>query len=538
MNINFNLGQRYRYPSRRSVVFGNCGMVATASQLAAGAGMDMLKAGGNAVDAAIATAICLTVVEPVSNGIGSDAFAIIWMKDHLYGLNSSGFAPGAISADIVRGMGHTEMPIRGWLPVTVPGAPAAWRELSRRFGRLPFRKLFEPAIGYARYGYAISPFVAHEWEQERKALSVYAEDPAFSGWFDTFLNAGRAPRPGEIVRLKDHADTLEEIAESETAALYAGCIADIIDAFARETGGYLRKEDLSAWNPEWVDPVSINYRGYDVWELPPNGHGIVPLMALNILKGYDFTERDTVETLHRQFEAMKLAYADGKKYITEPSCMTRTVEELLSDRYAEERRSLIGETAREPEAGDPRCGGTVYLSTADGEGNMVSFIQSNYNYFGSGIVIPGTGIALQDRGANFSLDENHDNCLAPRKRTYHTIIPGFLTKEGRAVGLFGVMGGFMQPQGHLQVITNTLDFGMNPQEALDCPRWQWVGGKSFQVERGFDPYLVEQLRKRGHDIIIKDDLQGFGRGEMIWRNEEGVLMGATEPRADGTVAVW
>ena len=203
MNINFNLGQRYRYPSRRSVVFGNCGMVATASQLAAGAGMDMLKAGGNAVDAAIATAICLTVVEPVSNGIGSDAFAIIWMKDHLYGLNSSGFAPGAISADIVRGMGHTEMPIRGWLPVTVPGAPAAWRELSRHFGRLPFRKLFEPAIGYARYGYAISPFVAHEWEQERKALSVYAEDPAFSGWFDTFLNAGRAPRPGEIVRLKD-----------------------------------------------------------------------------------------------------------------------------------------------------------------------------------------------------------------------------------------------------------------------------------------------------------------------------------------------
>lgn len=254
MNINFNLGQRYRYPSRRSVVFGNCGMVATASQLAAGAGMDMLKAGGNAVDAAIATAICLTVVEPVSNGIGSDAFAIVWMKDHLYGLNSSGFAPGAISADIVRGMGHTEMPIRGWLPVTVPGAPAAWRELSRRFGRLPFRKLFEPAIGYARYGYAISPFVAHEWEQERKALSVYAEDPAFSGWFDTFLNAGRAPRPGEIVRLKDHADTLEEIAESETAALYAGRIAHIIDAFARETGGYLRKEDLSAWNPDGSIP--------------------------------------------------------------------------------------------------------------------------------------------------------------------------------------------------------------------------------------------------------------------------------------------
>ncbi len=434
MNINFNLGQRYRYPSRRSVVFGNCGMVATASQLAAGAGMDMLKAGGNAVDAAIATAICLTVVEPVSNGIGSDAFAIVWMKDHLYGLNSSGFAPGAISADIVRGMGHTEMPIRGWLPVTVPGAPAAWRELSRRFGRLPFRKLFEPAIGYARYGYAISPFVAHEWEQERKALSVYAEDPAFSGWFDTFLNAGRAPRPGEIVRLKDHADTLEEIAESETAALYAGRIAHIIDAFARETGGYLRKEDLSAWNPEWVDPVSINYRGYDVWELPPNGHGIVPLMALNILKGYDFTERDTVETLHRQFEAMKLAYADGKKYITEPSCMTRTVEELLSrplmpkkeDPSSEKRqgnRSRLSEMRRHrlPFHGRRRRKyGFLYP-------DELQLLWKRHRH-------PGTGIALQDRGANFSLDENHNNRLAPRKRTYHTIIPGFLTKEGRAVG--------------------------------------------------------------------------------------------------------
>ncbi len=383
----------------------------------------------------------------------------------------------------------------------MPGAPAAWRELSRRFGRLPFRKLFEPAIGYARYGYAISPFVAHEWEQERKALSVYAEDPAFSGWFDTFLNAGRAPRPGEIVRLKDHADTLEEIAESETAALYAGRIADIIDAFARETGGYLRKEDLSAWNPEWVDPVSINYRGYDVWELPPNGHGIVPLMALNILKGYDFTERDTVETLHRQFEAMKLAYADGKKYIARPSCMTRTVEELLSDRYAEEDPSSEKRQGNlKPAIPDAAAPFTFPRQTAKETWFPISRATTTTLEAASSSLGP----ALLFRTEAPTSAWTKTMTTAWHRGNAPTIqsSPASL-QRGRAIETLGVMGGFMQPQGHVQVITNTLDFGMNPQEALDCPRWQWVGGKSFQVERGFDPYLVEQLRKRGHDIIIK-----------------------------------
>lgn len=538
MNINFDVTDHYRYPSRRSVVIGSRGMVATASQLAAGAGMEMLKKGGNAVDAAIATAICLTVVEPCSNGIGSDAFAIIWMKDKLYGFNGSGWSPKGISAAMIREKGMDNVPFRGWIPVTVPGAPATWRELSKCFGKLPFRDLFAPAIEYARHGYPVSPFVAKEWQKEEAILSVYQGNPAFEGFFDTFLPKGRAPRGGELMFLKDHAHTLEEIAETEGASFYEGALAEKIDAFSKATGGYIRKEDLAEWSPEWVNPVSINYRGYDVFELPPNGHGIVPLMALNILKEFSFEERDSVETLHKQFEAMKMAYADGKEYITEPSLMKMSVEALLSDAYGKKRAKEIGESAKLPKAGDPYSGGTVYLCTADGEGNMVSFIQSNYNHFGSGIVIPGTGISLQDRGANFSLDENHVNVLAPRKRTYHTIIPGFLMKEGKPVGPFGVMGGFMQPQGHVQVVTNTIDFFMNPQEALDAPRWQWIGGNTFQVEKGMDAAIIEGLRAKGHVIKISDELQGFGRGQIIWRNEEGVLMGATEPRADGAAYAW
>lgn len=533
-----NLQGHYRYPSRRSVVFGSRGMVCTASQLAAQAGLSMLKKGGNAVDAALACAICLTVVEPVSNGLGSDAFAIVWMKDRLYGLNSSGWSPAGLTAEEVRRRGYKNMPMRGWLPVTVPGAPAAWRTLSRQFGRLPFRDLFEPAIDYARNGYPVSPFVAGEWAKEEAELRAYEKEDAFSGWFETFLSRGRAPKAGEMVYLPDHARSLEGIAETEAAAFYEGRLAEEMERFARATGGFLRKEDLAQWHNLWADPISVRYRGYDVYELPPNGHGLVPLMALQILKQFSFGERDSLETLHRQFEAMKLAYADGMTYITDPEYMKAEVSALLSEEYARKRAGEIGETAKDPQAGDPYAGGTVYLCAADGEGNMISYIQSNYNHFGSGIVIPGTGIALQDRGANFSLDPHHVNCLAPRKRTYHTIIPGFLMKDGQPVGPFGVMGGFMQPQGHVQVMMNMIDFDMNPQEALDAPRWQWVGGKKFMVENTMDPSLVEGLREKGHEIEVSDDLQGFGRGEIIRRNEEGVLMGATEPRADGTAAAW
>lgn len=534
----YSYEQKYRYPSRRSVVYGAKGMVCTASGLAAQAGLDMIKAGGNAVDAAIATAICLTVVEPVSNGIGSDAFAIVWMKGRVYGLNASGWSPKALTAEMVRGKGNKGMPKRGWMPVTVPGAPAAWQALSERFGRLPFERLFEPAIRYASEGYPVSNFVAGEWKKEQEELLFYREQKEFAGWFDTFTGNGRIPQPGELWKLPDHARTLKELAETGCESFYHGDLANRMDSFSRETGGFLCKADLEEWRPLWVDPVSVNYRGYDVWELPPNGHGIVPLMALNLLKGFSFDKRDTVETLHLQMEAMKMAYADGKAYITDPAVMKVSVRELLSETYASQRRKLIRDTAGMPEAGDPFSGGTVYLCTGDGEGNMVSYIQSNYCHFGSGIVIPETGIALQNRGYNFSLGEAHENCLRPRKRTYHTIIPGFLTKEGKAVGPFGVMGGFMQPQGHLQVVTGMIDFHMNPQEALDAPRWQWIGGRKFEMEKGFPQDVIDGLRSRGHEIIVNEDLQAFGRGEIICRSEDGVLMGATEPRADGTAAAW
>lgn len=528
----------FPYPSRRQVVYGRRGMVCTSQPLAAGAGLDILKAGGNAVDAAVATAIVMTVLEPVSNGIGSDTFALVWAGGKLHGLNGSGYAPAALSGDLLRAQGYDKMPARGWVPVNVPGTPSAWRALSRRFGRLPFEKLFESAVRYAREGYPVSPVAAVQWREQCENFSRTLKAPCHRGWFDTFAPQGRAPEPGELWRSEDMARTLEELAETGCESFYRGKLAQKIDRFSRETGGYLRSGDLAGYEAEWVQPISIHYKGCDVWEIPPNGHGLVALMALNTLRNDRFPARDDARTIHLQLEAMKLAFADGQKYITDPAYMTRTVEQLLDPSYAQRRRSSITELAQPPLAGDPASGGTVYLCTADGEGNMVSLIQSNYMGFGSGVVIPGTGISLNDRGANFSLDPNHDNCLQPGKRPYHTIIPGFLTRDGQAVGPFGVMGGFMQPQGHLQVVMNTIDFDLNPQAALDAPRWQWAGGMRIEVEPGFPQHLVEELAARGHDIHISANTRSFGRGEIIWRGPDGVLMGATEPRADGMAAAW
>ena len=331
---------------------------------------------------------------------------------------------------------------------------------------------------------------------------------------------------------------LRLIAETKGEAFYRGELAEKIDAYSRKYGGYIRLSDLAAYHPEWTTPIRVNYRGYDVWEIPPNGHGLVALMALNILKGFEFSNKDSVETYHRQLEAMKLAFADGMKFITDPRKMTVKVEDLLSEAYAAERRKLIGETAIEPVAGKPPEGGTVYLATADEEGNMVSYIQSNYKGFGSGLVVPGTGIALHNRGWNFTLNSDHVNCLEPGKKPYHTIIPGFLTKDGQAVGPFGVMGGFIQPQGHVQVVMNTVDFGLNPQAALDAPRWQWKEGKTIEVEHLFPEYMAEALQRKGHDIKRILGNTTMGRGQIIWRDDNGVLVGGTEPRADGVVAAW
>lgn len=527
------------YPSKRTSMMARNGMVATSQPLAAQAGLDMLKMGGNAIDAAIATAAALTVVEPTSNGIGGDAFALVWTKGELHGLSANGPSPKSISIEAVKALGHEKMPTYGLIPVTVPGAPSAWAALSERFGKLPLTEVLQPAIDYAEQGYALTPVLGQYWGLGYKKLKMALQGAEFQPWFATFAPDGRAPKTGEIWKSAAHAKTLRSIAETKAESFYRGELADKIASFSMEHGGFLTKEDLNSYYPEWVKPISINYRGYDVWEIPPSGQGLVALMALNICKGFAFSERDTVETLHRQMEAMKLAFTDGKTYITDPRNMSMPVEQVLSQAYGEHRRSLIGDEAIIPEPYKPSQSGTVYLATADSEGNMVSFIQSNYMGFGSGIVIPGTGIGLQNRGHDFSLNPEDANALVGGKKTYHTIIPGFLTKGKEAVGPFGVMGGYMQPQGHLQVVMNTLDFHLNPQAALDAPRWQWIEGNKFIVEPHFPIHLVQALIRKGHDIEIATESGSFGRGQIIWRDPKtGVLSGGTESRTDGSIASW
>ncbi|WDL95780.1 gamma-glutamyltransferase family protein [Alicyclobacillus sp. ALC3] len=546
------------YPSRRSTVFANRGMVATSQPLAAQAGLDILKRGGNAVDAAIATAAALTVVEPTSNGIGGDNFAIVYVADpasakdphggaklggaskgRLYGMNSSGPAPALLSRAVLEGRDFTEIPTRGWIPVTVPGIPAGWAALSARFGRLPLKEVLAPAIDYAESGFPISPILGKYWAFACQAYRCTASGSEFEPWFDTFAPDGRAPTAGEVWRSPGHAHTLRAIADSNARDFYEGDLADAIDRFSRRTGGLLRKSDLASFHAEFVDPIHVHYRGFDVWEIPPNGQGLVALLALQILRGFDFTERETTETYHKTIEALKLAFADGHAYIADPKRADVPLDQLLSETYAETRRSLIGTDALQPAPGQLPSGGTVYLTAADADGNLVSFIQSNYMGFGSGLVVPGTGIALQNRGCGFSLDPNHPNALEPGKRPYHTIIPGFLTRGNMPVGPFGVMGGFMQPQGHIQVVMNTVDFHLNPQAALDAPRWQWLSGRSVELEATVPQHIAAALARRGHDVQIARDSGAFGRGEVIWRDPStGVLAGATEPRTDGSVAAW
>ena len=530
----------YPYASRRRVTHASNGMVATSQALAAQAGLAVLRKGGNAIDAAIATAACLTVVEPTSNGIGSDAFALVWTKARLHGLNASGPAPAGISIAALKDRGLTEIPQYGWMPVTVPGAPAAWAALASRFGRLPLTESLKPAIDYAQSGFPVSPVCGFVWQMEYAKYQAETSGQAFRSWFETFAPDGRPPRAGEKWRSPDHARTLKVIARTNAGAFYSGALAEKIDAFSRQYDGFLSADDLSAYTPQWVDPIGLDYRGYTVWEIPPNGQGLVALMALNILKGLSFTEKDTVDTLHKQIEAIKLAFGDGMRCITDPAHMQISVETLLSADFARKRRDRIGDQALIPEPSQPNQSGTVYLCTADNEGNMVSYIQSNYMGFGSGLVVPGTGIALQNRGHDFSLDPDHANCLAPGKKTYHTIIPGFLTRNGKPVGPFGVMGGYMQPQGHVQVLMNMIDFNLNPQAALDAPRWQWLQGKTVLVEHDMLlPSVRTLLQSRGHDIQVAADRLSFGRGQIICRDPQThVLCGATEPRTDGVVAAY
>ncbi|PTM58446.1 gamma-glutamyltransferase family protein [Desmospora activa] len=528
----------YPYPSQRMTVYAKNGAVATSQPLAAAAGLEILRKGGNAIDAAVATAAVLTVVEPTSNGIGGDAFALVWTGGRLHGLNASGPAPQLLTPEVVKGKGLESMPTYGWLPVTVPGAPAAWAALVERWGKLTLKQVMEPAIRYAEEGYPLSPVLANYWSRAVHTAKQRWNEDLYQEWFQVFAPEESAPREGELWRSPAHARTLLQIAETGAKSFYRGELAERIDAHARATGGMLRGEDLADYRPEWVDPISVSYRGHEVWEIPPNGQGLVTLLALRLLEEREFVARERIDSFHRQIEAIKLAFAIGKETITDPDKMKWSVEKLLSDAFIREQRTRMGEEARTYHGVKPDAGGTVYLATADGEGNMVSFIQSNYMGFGSGIVVPDTGIALQNRGHTFSLDPDDINVLAPGKRTYHTIIPGFLTRAGEAIGPFGVMGGFMQPQGHLQVVMNMIDFHLNPQSTLDAPRWCWTEGKTVQVERGVPAWIVQGLLEKGHDIRIAPNAGPFGRGQLIRRDEAGVLAVATEPRTDGSVAAF
>lgn len=514
-------------------------MTATTQPLAAQAGLDVIKMGGSAVDAAVAIAACLTVVEPTSNGIGGDSFALVWSGGKLHGLNSSGPAAALADAQVLRDKGCKEVPLYGWEPVDVPGAPAAWAELNRRFGRLSLKDVLAPAIYYAEHGFPVSPTVSMLWKKAFAGFAKKLRGEEFEPIFKSFTNGGRTPEAGEIWRNPDQAASLRKIAESGASAFYTGELAERLDEFSKRFGGWLRSEDLAAFSPEWVEPITASYKGYDIWEIPPNGQGITALMALNILKRFELPERECAASYHVQLEAMKLAFAEAAAEVADPRYMRRSAAELLSEEFAERRAALIdprraGEYT--PEGGSK--GGTVYLAAADGDGCMVSMIQSNYRGFGSGLCVPGTGITLHNRGNNFSLDPDSPNCLAPGKKPYHTIIPGFVTKDGKAVGPFGVMGAFMQPQGHVQVIANMFNFAMNPQEALDAPRWQWFSGKKVGLEHGVPLHVAQELAAMGHDVRIDHEFAPYGRGQIIMRDRSGALVGATEPRADGYVAVY
>ena len=516
----------FPYRSQRMPVLAR-NVVATSQPLAAEAGLEMLRRGGNAVDAAIATAIALTVVEPTSNGIGSDAFAIVWNGTGLQGLNASGRSPKAITLEHFAG--RADPGRLGWDVVTVPGAVSAWVALSKRFGKLPFGSLFEPAVRYAHDGYLVSPITAAAW---RRAPEIYAAFPSFQA---TFAPQGRAPRAGELFRSPDHARTLAMIAESEGAAFYRGSLADQIVAHARATGGLMALEDLAEHRADWVTPMQQDYHGWTLHEIPPNGQGLAALIALGLLQHTDLPAYapDSADSIHLQSEAMKIAFAEAHRHIADPAWMDVAPETLLHPDFLVARaREIDLARAAFPTSALPVDHGTVYLTAADASGMMISMIQSNYAGFGSGIVIPGTGISLQNRGSGFCLQPGHPNCIAGGKRPYHTIIPGFVTRAGAPVMSFGVMGGHMQPQGHVQMMVRIFAQGLNPQAASDAPRWYVEEDSSLSLEPSVAPEVVAELRRRGHRVNPDLPPGRFGGAQAIYRLEDGYCA-ASDSRKDG-----
>jgi gamma-glutamyltranspeptidase/glutathione hydrolase len=530
----------YSFPSRRAYVTARNGLVATSQPLAAQAGLAVLQSGGNAIDAAIAAVATLCVVEPCSTGIGGDAFALIWSaaEGRLFGLNASGPAPAGLTADLVRGRGHTTFPTRGGLPVTVPGALRGWQLVLERFGTRGLDTLLAQPIAYATDGYPVSPGIAAAWERSTELLARLPDSRR------VWLPGGRAPRAVELFRNPEFAATLGAIADHGPDAFYTGPIAARVAAAVRADGGVMTADDLAAYRAEWVEPIAVEYaNGATFHEIPPNGQGLAALLALNIARGFDLSSvpYGSADYTHILIESMKLAFVDAHAYVGDPRRVGVPVAGLLSGRYARERRTLIAkDRALFPEPGSPpRDGDTVYLTVADGAGNMVSWIQSLYMGFGSGITAGDTGVQLQNRGANFSLTPGHPNEVAPGRRPFHTIIPGFITRDGRPWASYGVMGGFMQPQGHLQVGVNLVDFGMNPQAALDAPRFNWLQGREVALEPGFGAAVRDELARRGHALLPAGAAVHYGGGQVILRDpDSGVLIGGSEPRNDGAVVGW
>ena len=530
------------YTSTRLPVFAR-NVVSTSHPLAAQAGLRMLWQGGNAVDAAIAAAAAITLTEPVSCGLGSDAFCILWDGKELHGLNASGHAPQTWTPEYFKrkyGDDVKAPPKRGIDSVTVPGAVASWVAMSERFGKLPFEDLLQPAIEIAERGYLLPVVVQQKWAAATPELQ---HQPGFS---ENFLPWGRAPKVGELFTFPAAAKGLRAIAKSKGQAFYGGEIAEAIERFSAQHGGSITARDFANYKAEWVTPIAQNYRGYTLHEIPPNGQGIAALIALGILENFDMASWavDGVDSQHVQIEAMKLAFADVYRYVAEPSAMEVTPAQMLDPVYLKSRARLIDmKRAQDFGAGNPVKGGTIYLSTADENGMMVSFIQSNYMGFGSGCVEPNFGISLQNRGHGFSLNAqglNLANLVAPGKRPFHTIIPAFLSKDGQPVMSYGVMGANMQPQGHMQTLVRMLDYGQNPQAACDAPRWRYNAGLEINVEASLNTETAHGLQARGHQVgVINDSYQDFGAGQFIWRAGDPKVEGyvvASDARRDGLAA--
>ena len=523
----------FKYSSRRMPILAR-NVVSTSQPLASQAGLQMILKGGNAVDAAIAAAITLTVVEPTMNGIGSDAFSLIWEGKRLIGLNASGRSPISWNPELFSH--RTEMPLTGWGSVTVPGAVSAWIELSEKYGQLSFKALFDPAIKYAEKGFLVSPITAKAWQSQ---LSSYEEiipefKENFPEFYNTFFQFGESPKQGVMFKLPDHAKTLREIANTEGASFYYGDLAKKIVEHAQNSGGYFSLEDFENHKVTWEKSLTFNYKDVTLHEIPPNGQGLAAMIMLGILKQFDMSsiEPDSADSLHLQIEAMKLAFSDAYRYISDQKSLEFDPEHLLKSGYLKQRANMIkAKKANHYEAGMPKQGDTVYLTTADSDGMMVSYIQSNYRGFGSCIVVPNTGISLQNRGNGFSLVEGHPNQVGSSKRPFHTIIPAFVTKKGKPLMSFGVMGGSMQPQGHAQLMIRIFENDQNPQAALDAPRWRTSEGLDVYLESGFKNEVSTRLSQLGHQVSIKD-FTNFGGGQLIYKLEDGFL-GASDWRKDG-----